>query len=875
MLLLTGLCGTAFGAQTVYVDAGTPLGGDGSSWNGAYRFLQDALWTADPCDQIWVAEGLYQPDRYAADPCGTGWWRATFQLVDGVEIYGGFPAGGGDWDSRDPCIYETILSGDLAGNDIAVADPCDLPSEPSRTDNCFHVLTCDGPGDSTIMDGVTITGGNANGVFPHNIGGGMYNVDTDIVIRRCCFRGNTALYAAGMRNLSGSPTLEDCTFSGNASQRTGGGLYNYDSSPTLTRCTFSNNWGKHAAGMYVYNDSSPILTDCAFQDNVAVLDGGGLNVYNTSDPNITRCTFSGNRSGRAGGGIWGGGTGMLSDCLISDNWAGEQGGGMFIDKRSATVLTRCEFNNNSTDADGGGIAGGGTGTLSDCLISDNRAGEQGGGMFIDEGAAPMLTRCEFSNNSTDADGGGIAGGGTGTLSDCLISDNRAGELGGGMFIDEGSAPMLTRCEFSNNSTNADGGGMYSHSTSDPNLVHCTFSLNRAEQNGGGIAGGGTGTMSFCLFSKNVAAYGGGLHNDSSSVTIRHCTFCANTADSGGGIYYDGGISEVRNCTLIDNTADNGKALACVISTDEPNDLLVINSILWDGGDEVWHDDKVVFSVTYCDVQGGWSGGAVGVGNIDVDPCFVDAANGDYHLKSQAGRWDSQTYRSADFQGDGIVDLTDFAELSRYWLVTNAILQYDLNSDGIIDIVDLEIFARQFLTPGVEPGGSQPYLSADFQGDGIVNLIDFAEFSRYWLMVVDDYLPYDLDRSGIVDVGDLHLFIEQYFTSGLGYWICDSVTSRCIDAGNPSSCRTDEPGGKANIRVNMGAYGGTSQASKTPAGRSLLSDLNNDGIVDVEDLIVQIEDWLNNAEEPPGDLNRNGRVDLSDVALLADDWLKYN
>lgn len=756
ILLLTGLCGTAFGAQTVYVDADAPSGGDGASWAGAFRFLQNALWTADPCDQIWIAEGLYQPDRYAADPCGSGWWSATFQLVDGVEIYGGFPAGGGDWDSRDPCIYETILSGDLAGNDIEVADPCDLPAEPNLADNCYHVLTCEGADANTVLDGFTITGGNANGVFPHNIGGGMYNVDTDIVIRRCCFRGNTALYAAGMRNLSSSPTLEDCTFSGNASQRTGGGLYNYDSSPTLFRCAFSNNWAKHAAGMYIYNDSSPILTDCVFQDNVAVLDGGGLNIYNTSDPNITRCTFSGNRSGRAGGGLWGGGTGTLSDCEFSDNWAGEQGGGMFIDERSAPILTRCEFSNNSTDADGGGIAGGGTGTLSDCLISDNWAGEQGGGMFIDEESAPILTRCEFNNNSTDAD----------------------------------------------------GGGMYSHSTSDPNLVHCTFSLNRAEQNGGGIAGGGTGTLSSCLFSENVATNGGGLHNDSSSVTIRHCTFQGNTADAGGGIYYDGGVSEVRNCTMVDNTADNGNALACVISADEPNDLLVINSILWDGGDdEIWHDANAVFTITYCDVQGGWSG--VGVGNIDVDPCFVDAANGDYHLKSQAGRWDSQIYRSADFQGDGIV-----------------------------------------------------------------NLIDFAEFSRYWLIVVDDYLPYDLDRSGIVDIGDLYLFIEQYLTAGDGYWICDSVTSRCIDAGNPGSRLTDEPDDGVNIRVNMGAYGATSEASKTPAGWSLLSDLNNDGIVDVEDLVIQIEDWLDNAEEQPGDLNRNGRVDLSDVAILSNDWLEY-
>lgn len=52
-------------------------------------------------------------------------------------------------------------------------------------------------------------------------------------------------------------------------------------------------------------------------------------------------------------------------------------------------------------------------------------------------------------------------------------------------------------------------------------------------------------------------------------------------------------------------------------------------------------------VTYSDVQGGWSG----EGNIDTDPLFADAANGDYHLKSQAGRWDSN---SQSWLIDGII-----------------------------------------------------------------------------------------------------------------------------------------------------------------------------------------------------------------------------
>jgi hypothetical protein len=46
-------------------------------------------------------------------------------------------------------------------------------------------------------------------------------------------------------------------------------------------------------------------------------------------------------------------------------------------------------------------------------------------------------------------------------------------------------------------------------------------------------------------------------------------------------------------------------------------------------------DPEEYDIRYNDIQGGWAGD----GNIDADPLFADAENRDYHLKSQAGRWD--------------------------------------------------------------------------------------------------------------------------------------------------------------------------------------------------------------------------------------------
>ena len=66
-----------------------------------------------------------------------------------------------------------------------------------------------------------------------------------------------------------------------------------------------------------------------------------------------------------------------------------------------------------------------------------------------------------------------------------------------------------------------------------------------------------------------------------------------------------------------------------------------NCILWgDSPEEIYVYDSTPV-ITYSDVQGGWSG----PGNINTDPCFADPCNGDYHLKSQAGRWEpsSQTW----------------------------------------------------------------------------------------------------------------------------------------------------------------------------------------------------------------------------------------
>ena len=88
-----------------------------------------------------------------------------------------------------------------------------------------------------------------------------------------------------------SPTVTNCTFSGNSADMEGGGMHNWDSSPTVTNCTFSGNSAERGGGMHNINNSSPTVTNCTFSGNSASGQGGGMYNYNNSSPTVTNCIF--------------------------------------------------------------------------------------------------------------------------------------------------------------------------------------------------------------------------------------------------------------------------------------------------------------------------------------------------------------------------------------------------------------------------------------------------------------------------------------------------------------------------------------------------------------------------------------------------------
>jgi len=296
--LLVGSTAATAGSVIILVDDDALSGGDGASWATAYSFLQDALaFAADPDNdvtEIHVGQGLYLPDRDEATPRGTGVREATFQLVSGVALMGGYAGlGEPDPDDRDVTQNLTLLSGDLALDDG--------PGFANNNENAFQVVTGSGVDGTAVLDGFTITAGNANAIHVVDNGAGMNNDGGSPTVMRCTFVGNSAVTAGGgMYNAGGSPVVIGCLFLGNVAGF-GGGLANDIADSTVVGCRFIGNSASDAGGM-LNVASSPVVTNCVFVDNTAGCEGGGMfSREDGSCPIVTNCTFTGNTATTGGG----------------------------------------------------------------------------------------------------------------------------------------------------------------------------------------------------------------------------------------------------------------------------------------------------------------------------------------------------------------------------------------------------------------------------------------------------------------------------------------------------------------------------------------------------------------------------------------------
>ncbi len=300
-------CGAAYvfhAKNILYVNASATGSNDGSSWANAFRNLQDALTAAQSGDQIWVAQGIYRPDRGVGMTLGDR--TATFQLLNGVTLYGGFNGTETLLSQRNPTLNTTILSGDLGGDDTPVSCTQNSPDCDSfgklcvngyciigtgNSENTFHIVTGSGRDATAVLDGFSIVGGNANGSSADGFGAGMNNVNGDPAVVSCKFIGNFAIISGGgIFNNDSSPTVRDCKFTGNGTTLDGAGMYTGPGNPTVSNSTFAFNSARSGGGMFGIL-SSPTVTNCTFQGNSAVQAGGGIVNGTNSTALIANCRF--------------------------------------------------------------------------------------------------------------------------------------------------------------------------------------------------------------------------------------------------------------------------------------------------------------------------------------------------------------------------------------------------------------------------------------------------------------------------------------------------------------------------------------------------------------------------------------------------------
>jgi len=384
------------GASRLYVNSGASSRGDGTSWATAFRDLADALDAAqsragsDTPVEIWVAAGTYVPDR------GTGDRSRTFALRNHVAIYGGFAGTETSRLDRDPQTRRTILSGDLSRNDDRFYN---------NAENAYHVVSGSGVDASAILDGFTITGGNADDRYAGSEGGGLYIDDGSPTIQNCVFEYNSGWNAGGVFVSGDSPAFHNCLFQQNAG-RNGGALEAFGGRTTLTACSFvANEGGYGAAALFVGGE--PMLLGCMFVGSHAAADdygqGGGI-LASAAALTMANCTFEGNSADAEGGAV----------CL----------------ENSTAQLTNCSFFGNAAGA-GGGLANvGGSALLVNCLFSGNRATDEGGGgvYVVGPDANTDLINCTFSGNlAPSGDGGGLNSSGVKepTIANCIFWGNSA------------------------------------------------------------------------------------------------------------------------------------------------------------------------------------------------------------------------------------------------------------------------------------------------------------------------------------------------------------------------------------------------------------------------------------------------------------------
>lgn len=338
------------------------------------------------------------------------------------------------------------------------------------------------------------------------------------------------------------------------------------------------------------------------------------------------------------------------------------GGGIYIAESGPTIVGNV-IRSNRADF-GGGIAcwPDATPLLLSNVIEKNQAGNRGGGIYVEGRSAVEAVGNIIRDNQSVVTGGGVS-----VFLDAFIHardnhiDANRSSNGGGVTVEVAHALLETNTILSNTTTRvpSSGGGVR---VTDALSFHAIG--NRIEDNeaslGGGVSIGGPeeGDVALYVFEGNEvvanrADDGGGLRMIECEVLVRSNVFAANTATNGGGVSirsralgrFEGNLV-IENRSTEGSTVQGGAGLYLQSAMRIVNNTIAYNVAELTGGgihlrrvatlenNVLWGNEPVQVGTTssqptlvHCLVEGGWTG--PGTSNVDADPVFVDPDVWDY------------------------------------------------------------------------------------------------------------------------------------------------------------------------------------------------------------------------------------------------------
>jgi hypothetical protein len=840
---------------TIYhVDAAATGEKNGFCWSDAFVVLQSALAAAESGDQIWMAAGSYLPDYDLNTGSHTGDRHASFRLQNDIVIQGGYAGyGAADPYERDIKKYETILSGDLMGNDTPGLSPENLLTDSSRSDNSWTVILASGVNRSTVLDGCTVYGGQADIKYSdEGYGGGIYMEWGNPTLKNCTFHANAAADSGGgILNDCGLPLLINCCFEGNYCGWSGGGLCNNSGSPTLQGCRFENNYAGTGAGLYNLTSSVLTLDRCTFNSNVTTYRGGGIMIYEYGGQTIlNNCLLTGNQApegGAIGCDAEDIGTLILNNCTIAENEAENTGGGIFS-RYGGLAINNCIF---WANADSTGYTE--TAQIHVPYPAPNYTCVQGWtGQWPGVGNIDA-DPCFVEPGYWDANGLWVEG------DYHLLPDSPC--------IDAGDPDNMAGPD----ETDLDGNPRVIGGRIDMGACEFFGPLYYVDDDAPNDPGPGDPQVSDPL-ENGTAAHPFDTIQEGINVAIEGYTVLVRQ-----GSYSEPGTSNCidflgKNITLtsedptdwdiIDNTVI--RSYVQFSGTEDPNCKFT--------GFKIRNLEGAIYgnhthaTISHCNISGNGPCGATVIKDCDgiISNCLIT---------------DNTTFFYCGvypvvFGCNGLIKNCTIANNESGLSVGTATIKNCIiynNAGSQLDVGDSETLNISYCNL---QGGLEGITGGGIVNRGPGNIDTDPRFVRagYW----------EGDPLELIE-GDYHLRSEgwRWNTEGKS-WTYDYITSRCIDAGNPGSPLDNElmsvprdPDNTwgVNLRINMGAYGGTGQAGMPPYDWSLPADLNNDGIVNYLDFAHQTQDWQATAPEQPGDQNRDGVVNKIDLAALAQNWLQ--